>query len=436
MKRFKFLLLGIFTLLSQLVFSQDVTSKINSGDTAWMLISTALVMFMTAPALALFYGGLVKRKNVLNILMQCFITLAVVSLLWVICGYTLSFSPKSLIPGFIGNFDFAFLKNVGLGASDTYATTIPHLLFVIYQGMFAVITPALIIGAFAERMKFSSFLIFVIVWCIFVYFPVAHWIWSTDGWLFKLGVVDFAGGIVVHINAGIASLVAAIMIGKRKYLKPTPPHNLTFTMFGAAMLWFGWFGFNAGSALGANGLAANAFVVTNTAAAAAVVIWFILDLFFVKKPTMLGSATGAIAGLAAITPAAGFVDVGASIVIGAASSLICYFMVVFVKNKIGYDDALDAFGVHGIGGIFGSIIVGVFASPLIQSAYSGLLFGNPKQLFIQVFGSVVVIVYSLVLTIIIFKVIDIFMGLRVSEKEEAMGLDITQHNERGYTVIE
>jgi len=435
-KRFKFLLLGIFTLLSQLVFSQDVTSKINSGDTAWMLISTALVMFMTAPALALFYGGLVKRKNVLNILMQCFITLAVVSLLWVICGYTLSFSPKSLIPGFIGNFDFAFLKNVGLGASDTYATTIPHLLFVIYQGMFAVITPALIIGAFAERMKFSSFLIFVIVWCIFVYFPVAHWIWSTDGWLFKLGVVDFAGGIVVHINAGIASLVAAIMIGKRKYLKPTPPHNLTFTMFGAAMLWFGWFGFNAGSALGANGLAANAFVVTNTAAAAAVVIWFILDLFFVKKPTMLGSATGAIAGLAAITPAAGFVDVGASIVIGAASSLICYFMVVFVKNKIGYDDALDAFGVHGIGGIFGSIIVGVFASPLIQSAYSGLLFGNPKQLFIQVFGSVVVIVYSLVLTIIIFKVIDIFMGLRVSEKEEAMGLDITQHNERGYTVIE
>ncbi|HOV15142.1 MAG TPA: ammonium transporter, partial [Spirochaetota bacterium] len=327
MKRLKFMLITIFALVSQVIFSQDSTSKINSGDTSWMLISTALVMFMTAPALSLFYGGLVKRKNVLNILMQCFITLAVVSLLWIICGYTLSFSPKGLIPGFIGNFDFAMFKNMGLGASDVYAVTIPHILFAIYQGMFAVITPALIIGAFAERMKFSSFLIFVIAWSIFVYFPVAHWIWSTDGWLFKLGVIDFAGGIVVHINAGIASLVAAVLIGKRKYLKPTPPHNLTFTMFGAAMLWFGWFGFNAGSALAANGLAANAFVVTNTAAAAAVVIWFILDIIIVKKPTMLGSATGAIAGLAAITPAAGFVDVGAAIVIGSLSSLICYFMV-------------------------------------------------------------------------------------------------------------
>jgi ammonium transporter, Amt family len=302
--------------------------------------------------------------------------------------------------------------------------------------MFAVITPALIIGAFAERMKFSSFLIFTVLWSILVYYPVAHWVWSTDGWLYKMGILDFAGGIVVHINAGIAALVTSIMIGKRNFLKPTMPHNLPFTMLGAAMLWFGWFGFNAGSALAASGVAASAFVVTNTAASAAVVVWMILDWLYVKKPTMLGTATGAIAGLAAITPAAGYVGIGASLAIGAAASLVCYVMVVFIKGKLGYDDALDAFGVHGIGGFLGTIAAGIFATPAIQSAYSGAISGNPRQVWVQFIGAMVVTGYSIIVTYAIYKAIDLLIGLRVSDDEEAMGLDITQHDERGYTVIE
>jgi Amt family ammonium transporter len=421
---------------AQNLFAQNVNAGINPADTAWVLISTALVMFMTAPALALFYGGLVKRKNVLSVLMQCFIAFSVVSLLWIVCGYSLSFSPQALIPGFLGNFDWAFLANVGLEPSTTYATTIPHILFMAFQGMFACITPALIIGAFAERMKFSSFLLFTVAWSLLVYFPVTHWVWSSDGWLFKMGVLDFAGGTVVHINAGIAALVTSVMIGKRQYLKPSPPHNLTFTMFGAAMLWFGWFGFNAGSALAANGVAASAFVVTNTAASAAVIVWMILDWIFVKKPTMLGTATGAIAGLAAITPAAGFVGIISSIVIGSVASLGCYIMVVFVKGRVGYDDALDAFGVHGIGGLIGTIAVGVFATPLVQSAFSGAISGNPRQVWVQFVAALSVIGYSLLLTYIIYKIIDKIMGLRVKEEEEAIGLDITQHDERGYTIIE
>ena len=418
------------------LFAQSTQPAINAADTAWVLISTALVMFMTAPALALFYGGLVKRKNVLSILMQCFITLAVVSLLWIVCGYSLSFSPAALVPGVLGNLDWALLNGVGMAPSDTYATTIPHLAFVIFQGMFAVITPALILGAFAERMKFSSFLLFTVLWSMLVYYPVTHWVWSTDGWLYKMGVLDFAGGIVVHINAGIAALVTALMIGRRSYLKPTPPHNLPYTMFGAAMLWFGWFGFNAGSALAANGLAVNAFVVTNTAASAAVVVWMILDWIFMKKPTMLGTATGAIAGLATITPAAGYVGIGAAILIGSAASIVCFIMVVIIKSKFNYDDALDAFGVHGIGGFLGTILTGVFASQLIQPAYSGALYGNTKQLLVQAVAAIVVTLFSMLLTFLIYKVIDVTVGLRVSEDEEAMGLDITQHNERAYTIVE
>lgn len=416
--------------------AESPAPAINGADTAWVLICTALVMFMTVPALALFYGGLVKRKNILSILMQCLIALAVVSLLWIMFGYSLAFSPSGLIPGFLGNLDWAFLKNVGILPSTSYANTVPHLAFMIYQGMFAVITPALIIGAFAERMKFSAFILFTIIWTSLVYFPVAHWVWSTDGWLFKMGVLDFAGGIVVHINAGVASLVTAVMIGKRNYLKPTPPHSLPLTMAGAAMLWFGWFGFNAGSSLAANGIAANAFVVTNSAAAAAVVAWMILDWIYVKKPTMLGTVTGAIAGLAAITPAAGYVDVWASVVIGLVSSIVCYVMVVFIKGKVGYDDALDAFGVHGVGGFIGTVAAGIFATSSIQPGINGLIYGNAKQLWIQLVAAGVVALYSLVFTVVIYKFIDLVTGVRVTDEEEGMGLDITQHDERGYTIIE
>jgi Amt family ammonium transporter len=427
-----------FIFLSRIpsAYAENDRAAINGADTAWVLMCSALVMFMTAPALALFYGGLVKRKNVLSILMQCFVTLSLVSLLWVFFGYSLSFSPRALIPGFLGNLDWAFLKGVGLSPSTSYAPTVPHLAFMIFQGMFAVITPALIIGAFAERMRFSSFLLFTTLWSLLVYYPVAHCVWSTDGWLFKLGVLDFAGGIVVHINAGIAALVTAIMIGRRNHLKPMVPHNLPFTMFGAAMLWFGWFGFNAGSALAANGVAASAFVVTNTAASSAVIIWMMLDWFFTKKPTMLGTATGAIAGLAAITPAAGYVGIGASVTIGACASVICYVMVMFIKVKYRYDDALDAFGVHGIGGFLGTIATGIFATPAVQPSFSGALYGNPRQLWVQIVGACVVTVYSLVVTVLVFKLIDVAVSLRVADHEEAMGLDITQHDERGYTVIE
>ena len=435
-KKFLFIVSILITAFNSFAQETKDIQAVDSGDTSWLLISSALIMMMTAPALAFFYGGLVKRKNILNILMQCFVALSVISILWITIGYTLSFSPKELIPGFIGNFDWAFLNKVDMNPSSIYGKTVPHLAFMIFQGMFAVITPALIIGAFAERMKFSSYIVFIIAWTILVYFPVTHWIWSANGWLNKLGVLDFAGGIVVHVNAGIAALVTAIVIGKRNNLKSTNPHNLPFTMLGAALLWFGWFGFNAGSALISGGLAANAFVVTNSAAAIAVIVWALLDWIIVKKPTMLGSATGAIAGLAAITPAAGYVDIKGALIIGAVSSLLCYFMVVLIKPKFGYDDALDAFGVHGVGGIIGSLFVGLFATSTIQAGYNGLFFGNPKQFLLQLLGVGVTLVYSLILTFVIIKLIDITMGLRIKNKDELVGLDVTQHNERGYTLIE
>jgi Amt family ammonium transporter len=418
---------------------------LSGGNTAWVIMATALVMFMTVPALGLFYGGLVRKKNVLSVLMQCFITLALVSVIWVAFGYSLAFSDGELIPGVLGNFKWAFLSGITPGQLSPYyisdaAGRIPHLSFVMFQCMFAVITPALIVGAFAERMKFSSFLVFTCLWEVLIYSPLAHMVWSSNGWLYKLGVLDFAGGTVVHINAGFAALAAALVIGKRNNLKALPPHNLPYTLIGAAMLWFGWFGFNAGSALAADGIAANAFMTTNVAAAAAALMWPILDQMVNRKPTILGAATGAVVGLVAITPAAGFVNVGGALAIGAIASAVCFVMVTFVKERFGYDDALDAFGCHGIGGLIGALLTGVFADPAVWKEfggkYAGALYGNPGQFLLQLLGSGISIAIAFVGTLAILKLVDLLMGLRVGAKEEAMGLDISQHHERAYTVLE
>lgn len=448
-------LIGIF--LSGLCFdaaaqtSGTVVAKpvVNAGDTAWMIVATALVMLMTIPGLALFYGGLVRRKNVLNVLMQCIIITAVISIEWVVCGYSLSFgSSKGFLAPFIGGFDWSFLRNIGASDLSPYfishsqATadggtigTIPHFVFIMYQCMFAVITPALIIGAFSERIKFKGFLIFTVLWSLFIYNPVAHWVWSSDGWLYKLGALDFAGGTVVHINAGIAAIVTALMLGKRRDYErhAIPPHNIPHVFIGAALLWFGWFGFNAGSGLAADGLAGNAFMVTHISAAAAALTWALLDWFIGKKPTIVGTCTGAVAGLVAITPAAGFVNVTGALVIGVTVSLICFVMVAYVKPKVGYDDSLDAFGVHGIGGIIGAIMTGLLATPAVQAAYSGAFFGNVHQLLVQIIAVVSVMVYSGIGTFITFKIAEKTTGIRVSDKAEAIGLDETQHGESAYT---
>lgn len=426
-------ILGIVPLGAQ---GASPAAGISSGDTAWVLFSSGLVLFMTIPALALFYGGLVRRKNVLSVLMQCFITLAAVSVLWVTVGYTLAFSPKPLIPGILGNFDYAFLRGVGQAPSTAYATTVPHIAFMLFQMMFAAITPALIIGAFAERMRFSGFLVFTLLWTLLVYCPVAHWMWSPDGWLYKAGALDFAGGVVVHINAGVAALAAAYIIGRRRSIKAYPPHNLTYTMMGAAMLWFGWFGFNGGSALAANGLAAHAVLVTHLAASAATLLWMILDWMILKRPTILGAATGAIAGLAAITPGAGYVDVMGAMAIGLVSSGLCYAMVMVVKPRFMYDDALDAFGVHGIGGIWGTLAVGIFASPAVQPAVKGLFSGSGSLFFSQLLATITVGLFAFIATAALLKAIDVLVSLRVSNLGEAAGLDVTEHHERAYTIIE
>jgi len=422
-----------------------ITPILSSGNTAWVLISTALVMFMTVPALGLFYGGLVRKKNVLSVLMQCFITLALVSVIWVAFGYSLAFSDTEVIPGVLGDLKWAFLSGIGPDQLSPYfisdqAGRIPHLVFAMFQCMFAVITPALIVGAFAERMKFSSFLAFTCLWETLIYCPLAHMVWSSNGWLYKMGVLDFAGGTVVHINAGFAALAAALVIGKRNNHKPLPPHNLPYTLIGAAMLWFGWFGFNGGSALAADGLAASAFMTTNTAAAAAALAWAICDKLFNKRPTILGAATGAVVGLVAVTPAAGFVNVSGALAIGAVASAVCFFMVTFVKEKAGYDDALDAFGCHGVGGLVGALLTGVFADPAIWKAfggdYAGALYGNPRQLLLQAIGAGVSIVIAFAGTFIILKLVDAILGLRVDADEEAIGLDVSQHHERAYTVLD
>jgi Amt family ammonium transporter len=408
---------------------------INAGDTAWVLMSSALVMLMT-PGLAFFYGGMVRRKNILGVLMQCFIVLCVLSLQWVLFGYSLSFAPGK---GFWGGFSWFALNGVGLEPYTDYAATIPHQAFMIFQAMFAIITPALIIGAFAERMKFSAFLVFTVLWATFVYNPLCHWVWGMGGFLRNLGALDFAGGTVVHINAGIAAIVTAIIIGRRKNLDHhlPAPHNLPFVVLGTALLWFGWFGFNAGSALAANGLAVNAFVVTNTAAAAAGLSWALIEWLRNGKATLFGTVSGAVAGLVAITPAAGFVGVVPAIIIGLLVSVFCFIAVTIIKPKLGYDDALDAFGVHCVGGIWGALATGLFASKAINPAGAdGLFFGNPKQFLVQLITVLVTIVYTAVTTFVIYKLVDLFIGIRVSEKDEVIGLDLTQHHERAYTVLE
>ncbi len=410
-------------------------NPINAGDTAWVLASSALVLLMT-PGLAFFYGGMVRRKNVLGILMQCFMLMCVISIQWVLFGYSLAFGPGN---PFIGGLSWFGLNGVGQTPNADYAATIPHQAFMIFQAMFAIITPALIIGSFAERMKFSAFLLFMILWATLVYDPICHMVWAIGGWVRTWGALDFAGGTVVHINAGVAALVVALMLGKRLGYenKPMAIHNMPFVVLGAGLLWFGWFGFNAGSALAANGLAANAFITTNTAAAAAGLSWAIIEWLVSGKPTMFGVATGVVAGLVAVTPAAGFVDTTGALIIGLTVSVVCFFAVGYLKPKLGYDDSLDAFGVHGIGGIWGALLTGLFATTSVNSAgANGLFYGNPKQFVIQLAAVGVTIVWSAVGTALIFKVVDMIVGVRASSEDEVMGLDLSQHHERAYTIFE
>jgi Amt family ammonium transporter len=426
---FVFLIIFLFPLN----LHAQINSKIDAGDTAFVLISAALVMLMT-PGLALFYGGMVRRKNVLGTIMQSFIAIAVISLQWILFGYSLSFGPD--IHGIIGNLDWIGLRGVGVEPNPDYAPTVPHIAFMIYQAMFAVITPALITGAFAERMKFSAFLVFTLVWSTVVYDPVAHWIWGNGGWLRNIGVLDFAGGLVVHLSSGISALAAAIIIGKRKgYLQEAIyPHNLPMTVLGAGILWFGWFGFNAGSALSSGALSAMAFVATHTSAVAATMAWVVIEWIHRGKPTMFGAATGSIAGLATITPASGFVGPMPALVIGLVAGGICYFA-LNMKSRFGYDDSLDAFGVHGVGGAVGILCTGLFAQKLINpSGADGLFFGSYKLVIAQIVAIGIISVYSFVVTAVILKVLDVSVGLRVDEESEVSGLDITQHGESGYSL--
>jgi len=408
-------------------------AKIDSGDTTWILVSTSLVMLMT-PGLAMFYGGMVRRKNVLGTIMHSYIAIALVSLQWILFGYSLSFGPD--VKGVIGSLGWAGLSGVGFVPNADYAPTIPHLLFMAYQMMFAVITPALISGAVAERMKFSTFLIFTIAWTTLVYDPVAHWVWGTGGWLKNLGVLDFAGGIVVHATSGFSALAAALFIGKRKGFlhEHMPPHNLPMTVLGAGLLWFGWFGFNAGSALSSGTLATIAFLTTHMAAASATITWVVVEWYHRGKPTMFGAATGSIAGLATITPAAGFVGPLPALFIGIAAGIVCY-IALNMKTKFGYDDSLDAFGVHGVGGTLGTLMAGLFASVAINAAgANGALFGNTRQFFIQAGAVALVALYSFVVSVAVLKVLDATMGLRIHTDHETEGLDISQHGEAGYSL--
>ncbi|MBI5409124.1 MAG: ammonium transporter [Nitrospirae bacterium] len=407
--------------------------KVDTGDTSWVLISTALVMLMT-PGLALFYGGMVRRKNVLGTIMQSFIALGVITILWVLYGYSLAFGPD--VGHVIGNLDWVGLKGVGLEPNPDYAATIPHQAFMIFQMMFAVITPALITGAFAERFKFSTYLVFLVLWATFVYCPLAHWVWGVGGWIRNLGALDFAGGLVVHISSGVSALAAAIIVGKRKRfgVEPMLPHNLTMTLLGAALLWFGWFGFNGGSAVASGSLATSAFVVTHIATAAAALSWMVAEWKHRGKPTALGAASGAVAGLVAITPASGFVGAIPAIIIGLAAGVLCYFA-VNLKTRLGYDDSLDAVGVHGAGGTWGAIATGLFASKAINPAGNdGLFFGNPSLLSSQLISIGAAWVYSFIITLIILKVLDATIGLRVDDQSEFVGLDNAQHGESGYAL--
>jgi len=409
-------------------------SKIDKGDTAWMLTSTALVLMMTAPGLALFYGGMVRQKNALGTLMQSFIIMALISIQWVLWGYSLAFGPDK--GGIIGGLEWIGLRGVGAEPFDAYSKTIPHQVFMAFQMMFAIITPALITGAFAERKKFSAFLLFTVLWATFVYDPLAHWVWGDGGWLKKLGALDFAGGTVVHISSGVSALVCAMVLGKRRGYghQPMQPHNLPMTVMGAGLLWFGWFGFNAGSALEANGLAVSAFLATNTGAAAAALGWMATEWMARGKPTVLGAASGAVAGLVAITPASGFVGPISALIIGAVAGGLCY-AACNLKSRLGYDDSLDVVGVHGVGGTWGALATGLFASKAVNpDGADGFFFGNPGQVSVQILAILSTYALALVGTWIILKVVDAIVGLRVSEEEEVAGLDLSQHSETAYAI--
>ncbi|AVH36330.1 ammonium transporter [Pseudomonas monteilii] len=424
-----------------LALAEEAAPALNSGDTAWMLTATALVLFMTIPGLALFYGGMVRSKNVLSVMMQCFAITGLMSILWVVYGYSMAFDTTGMEKGvlnfnsFVGGFSKAFLSGVTPENLTSATALFPEAVFITFQMTFAIITPALIVGAFAERMKFSAMLVFMGIWFTLVYAPIAHMVWSGDGALmWDWGVLDFAGGTVVHINAGIAGLVCCLVLGKRKGYPTTPmaPHNLGYTLMGAAMLWIGWFGFNAGSAAAANGTAGMAMLVTQIATAAAALGWMFAEWIGHGKPSALGIASGVVAGLVAITPAAGTVGPMGALVIGLASGVICYFCATTLKRKLGYDDSLDAFGVHGIGGIIGAILTGVFAAPALGGF--GAVTDIGMQVWIQAKGVIFTVVYTAIVTYVILKVLDVVMGLRVNEEEESVGLDLAQHNERGYNL--
>jgi ammonium transporter, Amt family len=409
--------------------------KIDKGDTAWMLTSAALVLMMTIPGLFLFYGGLVRGKNVLGTIMHSFIIVALISIQWVLWGYSLAFGPDQ--GGIIGSLAWLGLNGVGADPNPDYAATIPHQTFMVYQLMFAIITPALITGTFAERVKFSTFIVFILLWATFIYDPLAHWVWGKGGWMGVnggMGALDFAGGTVVHISSGVSALVAALMFGKRIGYpqEAMPPHNLPLSVIGASLLWVGWFGFNAGSALAADGLATSAFVATNTATAAATLSWMAMDWIFRGKPTVLGAASGAVAGLVAITPASGFVGPISAIWIGIAGGVVCS-IACSLKPKLGYDDSLDVVGVHGVGGTVGALATGLFASKAVNPAGNdGLFFGNPGQLWIQFVAVIATWILAIVGTVVILSILKAIMGLRVTNEEETIGLDLSQHNERAY----
>ena len=424
-------LMSLLTFLPTALAAEEAALAVDTGDTAFVLMSAALVMLMT-PGLALFYGGMVRTKNVLNTIMMSFFIVGLISVQWVLWGYTLAFGND--IGSLVGDFTFLGLNGVGQAPNPDFSETIPHMAFMAFQGMFAVITAALITGAFAERMKFPAFIVFTLAWATFVYDPVAHWVWG-GGWLGQMGVLDFAGGTVVHIISGVSGLVIAIMIGKRKDYgkKAIIPHNLPMVVIGASLLWFGWFGFNAGSALSANGLAASAFVTTNVAAAAATVSWVFVEWMYNGKPTILGAASGCIAGLVAITPAAGFVTPMAAVIMGLLGGAVCFYSVSVIKAKLGYDDALDAFGVHGVGGTFGAIATGFFATTEVNpGGADGLFYGNPEQVVIQIIGVVASWAVAIIMTFILIKIIGVFMPIRSEEQEENTGLDIIEHGEKGY----
>ncbi|MBI2777808.1 MAG: ammonium transporter [Chloroflexi bacterium] len=402
--------------------------QIDTGDTAWLLIATALVMVML-PGLALFYGGLVRRKNVLSTIMHSFFGLAIVSVVWVVVGFSIAFAPDATGTGLFGGLDYLFFNNVGLAPLGT--STIPFILFAAFQLMFAAITPALITGAFAERKRFASFVIFTVLWSVVVYSPIAHWVWASDGWLYNLGALDFAGGTVVHASSGVSALVVALLIGRRAVsAEGMEPHDIPMTVLGAGLLWFGWFGFNAGSALAANGLAANALLVTNTAAAAATITWVLASYVHRRKVSVLGAACGAVAGLVAITPASGFVTAGGALAIGLIVGGLCY-SATLLRERLKIDDALDVFAVHGVGGTFGAIATGVFATVAIN-AYPGLIDGNPGQVVTQLIAVGATITYAVVATFVIVKLVDVILGIRISAREEELGLDLSTHGEVAY----